>query len=89
CKACGMCKSSCQYDAISEVVRPCKSVCPTGALDFNRNTMKAMIHEDNCINCGACMSACPFGAISDKSLIAPVAKKLAKKENMYAIVAPA
>nr|WP_330384847.1 4Fe-4S binding protein [Clostridioides difficile] len=22
CKACGMCKKACQYDAISEVVRP-------------------------------------------------------------------
>ncbi len=42
--------------------------------------MKAMIHEDNCINCGACMSACPFGAISDKSLIAPVAKNLQKRK---------
>lgn len=51
--------------------------------------MKAMIHEDNCINCGACMSACPFGAISDKSLIAPVARKLVQKEKMYAVVAPA
>ncbi len=89
CKACGMCKKACQYDAISEVVRPCKSVCPTNALGFDRENMKAMIHEDKCLNCGACMSACPFGAISDKSLIAPVAKKLAKKENMYAIVAPA
>ncbi len=30
---------------------------------------------------GACMSACPFGAISDKSLIAPVARKLVQKRK--------
>ncbi len=89
CKACGMCKKACQYDAISEVVRPCKSVCPTNALGFDRENMKAMIHEEKCLNCGACMSACPFGAISDKSLIAPVARKLVQKEKMYAVVAPA
>lgn len=35
------------------------------------------------------MSACPFGAISDKSLIVPVAKRLARGRKMYAVVAPA
>ena len=90
CKSCGACKKACQYDAISEMVRPCKSVCPTGALDINKETSKATIHEEKCVNCGACMSACPFGAISDRSLIAPVARLLEKKEkNIYAVVAPA
>ena len=90
CKSCGACKKACQYDAISEMIRPCKSVCPTGALDINKDTSKAIIHEEKCVNCGACMSACPFGAISDRSLIAPVARLLEKKEkNIYAIVAPA
>ena len=36
CKECGMCKKACPYDAISEVMRPCKKVCPTGALDINQ-----------------------------------------------------
>ena len=90
CKSCGACKKACQYDAISEMIRPCKSVCPTGALDINKETSKAIIHEEKCVNCGACMSACPFGAISDRSLIAPVARLLENKEkNLYAIVAPA
>jgi [FeFe] hydrogenase (group B1/B3) len=89
CKACGMCKKACQYDAISEVVRPCKTVCPTSALGFDRDNMKAEINEKMCVNCGACMVACPFGAISDKSLIASVANKLVEEKNMYAVVAPA
>lgn len=89
CKECGMCKKSCPYDAISEVMRPCKKVCPTGALDINPENRRAMIKEEKCVSCGACMSACPFGAISDKSLIVPVATGLANKKNMYAVVAPA
>ena len=89
CRECGMCKKACSYDAISEVMRPCKRSCPTGALDINTEDRRAMIKEEKCVNCGACMSACPFGAISDKSLIVPVAKRLGKGRRMYAIVAPA
>lgn len=89
CKECGMCKTACPYNAISEVMRPCKVSCPTGALAVNTEDRRAMIHEEDCINCGACMSACPFGAISDKSLIVPVAKRLSKGRKMYAVVAPA
>lgn len=89
CKECGMCKNSCPYNAIAEVMRPCKRVCPTGALDISEDDRRAIIKEETCVNCGSCMSACPFGAISDKSLIVPVATKLAKGRKMYAIVAPA
>ncbi|MBD7912915.1 4Fe-4S dicluster domain-containing protein [Clostridium cibarium] len=89
CKECGMCQKVCPYDAISEVMRPCKRVCPTGALDVNHENRRAIIKEEKCVNCGACMSACPFGAISDKSLIVPVAKALSNKERIYAVVAPA
>lgn len=89
CKECGSCKKSCPYDAISEVMRPCKKSCPTGALDINTNDRRAMIKKELCVNCGSCMRACPFGAISDKSLIVPVAKRLARKRKMYAVVAPA
>lgn len=89
CKECGMCKKACPYNAIAEVMRPCKKVCPTGALDIDSESKRSVIKKEKCVNCGACMKACPFGAISDKSLIVPVAKKLAKKKNIYAVVAPA
>ena len=89
CKECGMCKKACQYDAIAEVMRPCKKVCPTGALEISPENRRSVINKEKCINCGACMSACPFGAISDKSSIVPVAKALENKNNIYAVVAPA
>lgn len=89
CKECGLCKKACPYDAISEVMRPCKVSCPTGALVVNTEDRRAMIKEEDCINCGNCMSACPFGAISDKSFVVSVAKRLAKGRKMYAVVAPA
>ncbi|MGG7178835.1 4Fe-4S dicluster domain-containing protein [Clostridium paraputrificum] len=89
CKECGMCKKACPYNAISEVMRPCKKVCPTGALDVNTESRRSIIKEEKCVNCGACMLACPFGAISDKSLIVPVVKRLVAKGKMYAVVGPA
>ncbi|MEG1257193.1 4Fe-4S dicluster domain-containing protein [Clostridium sp.] len=88
CKECGLCKKICPYNAISEVLRPCKVACPTGALLVNYDDRRAIIKDDDCIQCGACMSACPFGAISDKSLIVPVAKRLNGNRPMVAIVAP-
>lgn len=89
CKECGMCKKACPYHAITEVIRPCKVSCPTGALNVDPEDRRAVIKEEDCVSCGRCMVACPFGAISDKSLVAPVAKKLAGKEKIYAVVAPA
>lgn len=89
CKECGMCKKVCPYNAVAEVMRPCKRSCPTGALDINTANRIATIEKEECINCGACMAACPFGAISDRSYITDVVKSLINKEKVYAIVAPA
>lgn len=91
CRECGMCKKACPYDAISVVGRPCKAICPTGAISFNKDSedKKAIIDESLCINCGNCMAACPFGAIMDKSSIGQVARDISKGERLYAIVAPA
>lgn len=89
CKECGMCKKACPYNAISEVMRPCKRSCPTGALEINSQSKIAMINNQECIDCGACMSGCPFGAISDKSYITEVTKALMDKKKVYAVVAPA
>ncbi|EPY2272765.1 4Fe-4S dicluster domain-containing protein [Clostridium sporogenes] len=89
CRECGLCKKVCPYNAIVEVMRPCKRVCPTGALEINPDDKRAMIEKENCINCGACMGACPFGAISDKSYIVNIARLLKEKKKVYAVIAPA
>lgn len=89
CKECGMCSDACPYDAIAYDMRPCKKVCPTGAISFNKVDLSSEINESKCINCGSCMAACPFGAIEDKSQIVKVVNRLVEKSNIYAIVAPA
>ncbi|WP_123054531.1 4Fe-4S dicluster domain-containing protein [Clostridium sp. JN-1] len=89
CKECGMCKKVCPYNAIAEVMRPCKKSCPTGALEINPDDRKAIIKKEKCISCGACMAACPFGAISDRSFIIEVTKELMSNKNVYAVVGPA
>ncbi|WP_446897731.1 4Fe-4S dicluster domain-containing protein [Clostridium sp. LBM24168] len=88
CKECGMCRKVCPYNAIAEVMRPCKRSCPTGALEINLDDRKAKIEKEKCISCGACMAACPFGAISDLSYIVDVTKQLISGKEIYAIVAP-
>lgn len=88
CKECGLCKKACPYNAISEVLRPCKVACPTGALSVSYDDRRALIKNEECIQCGACMNACPFGAISDKSFVVPVTKRLKRERPMVAIVAP-
>lgn len=88
CKECGLCKKACPYNAISEVLRPCKVACPTGALSVSYDDRRALIKNEDCIQCGACMNACPFGAISDKSFVVPVTKRLKRERPMAVIVAP-
>lgn len=93
CIECGKCKAACQYDAISDVMRPCRSSCPVDALTFD-DDKKAVIDNNKCIQCGACVYQCPFGAIMDKSQIVNVINdiKRAQKDgdiHVYAVVAPA
>ncbi|MGO1371940.1 MAG: 4Fe-4S binding protein, partial [Senegalia sp. (in: firmicutes)] len=68
CIECGKCKNACPYNAISDVMRPCRRACNAGALSINENK-KAEINNEKCIQCGACVYQCPFGAIMDKSYI--------------------
>ncbi len=37
----------------------CISVCPTGALSVNRETMAVEFHADKCVACELCVKACP------------------------------
>jgi [FeFe] hydrogenase (group B1/B3) len=93
CIECGKCKSVCPYNAISDVMRPCKKACTAKALSFDENK-KAVIDNSKCIQCGACVYQCPFGAIMDKSYVVDVVKLLKRsksnnKVNVYAVIAPA
>lgn len=89
CIECGKCKESCPYNAIADVMRPCRRDCPTGAIKIDRRK-KAVIDHEKCIACGACVYKCPFGAIQEKSEILPVIERLRKKDgHMYAMIAPA
>ncbi len=93
CIECGKCKSVCPYNAISDVMRPCKRACNADALSFDENK-KAVINNNKCIQCGACVYQCPFGAIMDKSFVVDVVNLLQKSKNddtmhVYAVIAPA
>jgi [FeFe] hydrogenase (group B1/B3) len=89
CIECGKCKESCPYNAIADVMRPCRRDCPTDAIKIDHRK-KAVIDHDKCISCGACVYQCPFGAIQDKSEITEVIRYLNDDAvNVYAMLAPA
>lgn len=89
CIECGKCKEACPFNAIADVMRPCKRDCPTQAIKFDENKL-AVIDYDKCISCGACVYNCPFGAIQDKSQIVSVIEMLRMKQKpIYAMLAPA
>lgn len=92
CIECGKCKNVCPYNAISDVMRPCRRACDAKALYIDQDK-KAVIDNEKCVQCGACVYQCPFGAVMDKSYIVDVIERLKKsKENntkVYAVVAPA
>ena len=88
CKECGRCAASCPYNAIADLMRPCKKSCPVDAITMDEDNL-VKIDEEKCINCGSCIANCPFGAISDKSFIVDVIKLLKSGREVYAMVAPA
>lgn len=91
CIECGRCSKVCQFNAISDVRRPCIKSCGIGAIDIDKETKKAIIDRNKCISCGECVYKCPFGAISDKSQMLPLVRLLRnnnKSCHLYAVVAP-
>jgi len=89
CVECGKCKDNCPYNAIADVMRPCKRECPTGAIEIDASK-KAVINYDKCISCGACVYQCPFGAIGEKSEITDVISAITDQNaSVYALLAPA
>lgn len=88
CKECGKCAEACPYNAIADLMRPCKRSCPVDAISLDED-MIVVIDEEKCINCGQCVINCPFGAISDKSFMVDVIKLINQGKKVYAMVAPA
>ncbi len=89
CKECGKCAQACPYNAIADLMRPCKRSCPVDAIKMDENGI-VVIDEQRCIQCGACIKDCPFGAIADRSFLVDVIKMLRiQGVDVYAMVAPA
>ncbi len=89
CRECGKCAAACPYNAITDLIRPCKRACDVDAITIGHDKL-ATINMEKCISCGHCAAACPFGAISDLSQITEVIKRLRDPyTNAIAIPAPA
>lgn len=88
CRECGRCHDACPYNAIADLLRPCKKACPVDAIGMDEN-MHVRIDDEKCIRCGACIMGCPFGAVSDSSRMTEVIDYLLSDKPVYAMVAPA
>lgn len=88
CKECGKCSQACPYNAIADLTRPCKKVCPVDAITMDENGI-CQIDEKKCIQCGACVHSCPFGAIASKSFMVDVINMIKAGKKVVAMVAPA
>lgn len=89
CKECGKCAQACPYNAIAELIRPCKRACPVEAITMDPETGICQIDEKKCIQCGACVRSCPFGALTSKVFITHVIKEILAGKKVIAMVAPA
>lgn len=88
CKECGQCYQACPYNAIVDIMRPCRRACPVDAIQVGEDG-RVTIDDEKCIRCGACISACPFGAVSDSSRILEIIDAIKSEKPVYAMVAPA
>ena len=88
CIKCGRCVTTCPYNAIVKVERPCAKACGVGAIRSDEHG-RADIDYNKCVSCGMCLVNCPFGAIADKSQIFQVIRAIQSGERVYAAVAPA
>ena len=51
CRECGKCAAACPYNAIADLIRPCKRNCPVDAISMDENAI-CTIDESKCIQCG-------------------------------------
>jgi [FeFe] hydrogenase (group B1/B3) len=89
CKECGQCAKACPYNAIADLMRPCRRSCPVDALLIDRETGLAVIDKGKCIECGQCIHSCPFGAIGSRTFIVDIIRDLKAGKHVYAMLAPA
>lgn len=89
CKECGKCSQACPYNAIADLMRPCRRSCPVNAITWDDETGLAVIDESKCIQCGACIHSCPFGAIGSKTAIVDIINEMRAGKKVVAMVAPA
>lgn len=87
CKECGKCAQACPYNAIADLIRPCKRSCPVNAITMDEYGV-CQIDETKCIECGHCIHSCPFGALSSKSNLVQVCQDIASGKRVVAMIAP-
>lgn len=87
CKECGKCSKACPYNAIADLVRPCKRNCPVDAVKMDDNGI-CQIDETKCIQCGQCIHSCPFGAIGSKTSIVDIINDMRAGKRIVAMIAP-
>ena len=89
CRECGQCAKACPYNAIADLLRPCRKSCPVDALIVDTETGIATIDDEKCISCGHCVHSCPFGAIGTVTNIVEVASAIRDGKKVIAMPAPA
>jgi Fe-S-cluster-containing hydrogenase component 2 len=62
-----------EFDAVAcpaDCSRPCESICPAGAIAFNRSGDRfSGVIDSLCYGCGRCLSICPIQHISTRSYV--------------------
>ena len=89
CRECGRCAQACPYNAIADLLRPCRKSCPVDALKVDPETGIAHIDDEKCISCGHCIHSCPFGAIGTVTNVVEVASAIRDGKKVIAMPAPA
>ncbi|MBR0411133.1 MAG: 4Fe-4S dicluster domain-containing protein [Eubacterium sp.] len=89
CRECGKCAAACPYNAIADLMRPCRKSCPVDALQVDPELGIALIDYEKCISCGQCIHSCPFGAIGSVTHIVDIINEMRAGKKVVLMAAPA